>query len=181
MVADLARRWSLEVGRPFQPGDVASWVAPARNRADELVVLKVAWLHDEARHEADGLRAWHGQGSVRLLHAVVFDDTAALLLEACQPGTSLSRALPPLDQDEVVAGLLRRLWIQPPPRHRFRPLQDMCDWWVDEYDEKAAAQGTRLDPGLARAGVEPVPGPAGHRRQRRVALHRPAPRQRPGG
>ena len=31
IVEELARRWSLVVGRPFQPGGVASWVAPARD------------------------------------------------------------------------------------------------------------------------------------------------------
>jgi hypothetical protein len=37
----------------------------------ELVVLKVGWCHDEALHEADGLRAWDGQGTVRLYDYVV--------------------------------------------------------------------------------------------------------------
>jgi len=30
IVAELARRWSLDVGRPFDPGGSSSWVAPAR-------------------------------------------------------------------------------------------------------------------------------------------------------
>src|SRR5438270_380102 len=33
IVADLSRRWSLEVGRPYQPGGCASWVAPALDEA----------------------------------------------------------------------------------------------------------------------------------------------------
>ncbi|MGH3751406.1 MAG: hypothetical protein ACRDRP_01715 [Pseudonocardiaceae bacterium] len=57
IVDDLVRRWSLDVGRPFQPGGETAWVAPARNAAGEHVVLKVGWLHDDAVHEADGLRA----------------------------------------------------------------------------------------------------------------------------
>jgi streptomycin 6-kinase len=155
VVDGLARRWSLELGRPFQPGGVASWVAPAQRRSGERVVLKVAWRHDEALHEADGLRAWDGDGAVRLLDAVVDRDTSALLLEACHPGTALS-VLPPLEQDLIVAGLLRRLWIPPPAGHPVRPLQAMCERWADEYEEKYAAQGrgTRLDPGLAAAGME---------------------------
>jgi len=155
VVDDLARRWSLELGRPFQPGGTASWVAPARRRSGERVVLKVAWRHDEALHEADGLRAWDGDGAVRLLDAVVDRETAALLLEACEPGRALT-ALPPLEQDLIVAGLLRRLWIDPPAEHPMRPLQAMCDGWADEHEEKYAAQGrgARLDPGLAAAGRE---------------------------
>jgi streptomycin 6-kinase len=84
-------------------------------------------------------------------------DTSALLLEACEPGTSLSRALPAAEQDAVVAGLLRRLWIDPPAGHPFRTLASMCDWWADEFEEKYAAarsRGPQLDQELARAGIE---------------------------
>jgi streptomycin 6-kinase len=56
----------------------------------------------------------------------------------------------------ILTGLLRRLWIKPPSAHPFRPLQAMCNWWADEYEEKAAAvnQWPRLDQGLAGAGIE---------------------------
>lgn len=156
IVHDVAQRRSLELERPFLPGGVALWVAPARNRAGKAVVLKVAWLHDEAIHEADGLRAWRGNGAVRLLDATVIGDTTSvLLLEACQPGIALSHALPPPEQDEVVAALLRRLWIEPPSTYSFRPLREMCDWWADEFENKyATAKGYLLDRGMAQAGVE---------------------------
>jgi streptomycin 6-kinase len=157
IVDDLARRWSLHLGRPFQPGGSASWVAPAHNAAGERLVLKVGWGHDEALHEADGLRAWQGDGTVRLLDALVIGETSALLLEACEPGTPLSGVLPILEQDAVVAGLLRRLWIEPPAGHRFRTLQNMCDSWADGFEERyttVAVRGVGLDPGLAKAGIE---------------------------
>lgn len=157
IVDELARRWSLDLGRPFQPGGVVSWVAPARNPAGEHLVLKVGWCHDEALHEADGLRVWDGDGAVRLIDVSVFGQTSALLLEACEPGTALSDALPPQEQDAVVASLLSRLWIEPPAGHPFRSLHSMCDQWADEFDETYAATGAhrhRLDPGLARAGMQ---------------------------
>ncbi len=156
IVDGLAQQWALELGRPFQPGGVTSWVAPARNIAGEHLVLKVGWCHDEALHEADGLRVWDGDGAVRLLDALVIGQTSALLLEACEPGTALSEVLPPPEQDVVVAGLLSRLWIKPPAGHPFRSLHSMCDWWADEFEEKYAATpaGDRLDPGLARAGMQ---------------------------
>ncbi len=158
-VDDIARRWSLDVGRPFQPGGGAAWVAPARNAAGEHVVLKVGWRHDEALHEADGLRAWDGEGAVRLLDALTVGQTSALLLEACVPRTSLAQAMAPPEQDVVVAGLLRRLWIAPPAGHPFRTLASMCDWWADEFEEKYAAAPSRarapqLDPGMALVGME---------------------------
>jgi streptomycin 6-kinase len=156
VVDDLARLWSLDVGRPFQPGGQASWVARARRRSGDQVVLKIGWRHDEAIHELDGLQVWNGDGVVLLLDAWTSDDTTALLLESCEPGSALKKTLPPLEQDVIVTGLLRRLWIDPPTSHPFRPLQAMCDWWSDEYEEKYAAQrrGPRLEQGLSNAGIE---------------------------
>jgi streptomycin 6-kinase len=49
-----------------------------------------------------------------------------LLLERCVPGMPLSQLLPEPEQDEVVAGLLRRLWAQPAGTYPFRPLAQMC-------------------------------------------------------
>jgi hypothetical protein len=62
VVADLAQRWSLHVGRPFQPGGQCSWVAPVRDQGGQDLVLKVGWRHPEAVHEADGLALWAGTG-----------------------------------------------------------------------------------------------------------------------
>ena len=152
IVEELACRWSLEVEPPFQPGGSAAWVAPARSAAGERVVLKVGWRHDEGRHEADGLRAWDGDGAVRVRDAQILEGTSALLLEACEPGTPLSD-VPEVEQDVIVAGLLTRLWIDPPPGHPFRSLRSMGALWADEFD--ARHRGTPgLDPGLVRAGID---------------------------
>jgi len=154
-VEQLALRWSLRLGRPYQPGGATSWVAPARTGAGDRLVLKVGWRHPEALHEADGLRLWAGDGAVRLVDAVMPATTTALLLEACEPGSTLSGTAA-TEQDEVLAGLLNRLWITPPPDHPFRPLTNMCRQWADQFDAKyAAAQPeSRVEPGLARAGTE---------------------------
>jgi streptomycin 6-kinase len=159
-----AARWSLRVGPAFQPGGVASWVAPVVTPADERAVLKVGWRHWEAFHEADGLRAWRGNGTVRLLDYVRPDErTDVLLLEACEPGTSADR-LPERDQDVVVAGLLRRLWIVPEPGSPFRPLAGMCAQWADEVDV-ARARSHVGHAGIVRDGLAlfralPTEGPA---------------------
>ena len=48
-------------------------------------MLKLGVPHMEADHEADGLRFWDGDPTVRLLE---FDrERNALLLERCEPGT----------------------------------------------------------------------------------------------
>jgi streptomycin 6-kinase len=154
IVGGLAERWSLDVGAPFQPGGQVSWVAPARDGAGRDLVLKVAWTHQEGRDEAAGLRVWAGDGAVQVFEVHVDGPTTALLLERCDPGTTCKSALVEQEQDEVVAGLLRRLWREPPAGHPFRPLVGMCDWWADEFEEDLAGEPDALDPGLARAGVE---------------------------
>ncbi len=157
IVADLARRWSLTLGPPFQPGGCTSWVAPARTATGRRVVMKACWCHrdSEELHEAEGLAVWDGRGAVRLLQADRLGETSALLLEECEPGTALAGALPAREQDVIAAGLLRRLWIDPPTGHQFRPLQTMCDQWAAQFEAEwqSTAVDQRIDPGLARAGV----------------------------
>jgi streptomycin 6-kinase len=150
-VADITARWGLEVGEPFQPGGHCAWVAPVRDRAGADLVLKVAWPHPEAEHEADGLRAWAGDGAIRLSRAEQVADANVLLLERCRPGTDLRRRSEP-EQDVVVAGLLNRLWrVVPASGHPFLTLQAMCHMWADEFEARDAPD---LDPGLIRTGVE---------------------------
>jgi streptomycin 6-kinase len=150
--ARIAAAWSLRIEAPFQPGGQTAWVAPVRTPAGERQVLKLAWRHPETEHEADALEAWDGHGAVRLHAATDSAETIALLLERCRPGTPLSTR-PETEQDEVLAGLLPRLWRAPRPGHRFRPLLAMCETWAKEFDARIAASPTLVDPGLARVGM----------------------------
>jgi streptomycin 6-kinase len=154
VVAEYADRWSLRVGRPYQPGGRSAWVAPVRDRAGRDLVLKVGWAHEEALQEADGLRAWAGNGAVMVYASGVAEASAVLLLERCWPGTTLGEALDEQQQDEIVAGLLRRLWQVPTSGGRFRPLQSMCDAWAREFEQHVVAAPGLLDPGLVRAATE---------------------------
>jgi streptomycin 6-kinase len=154
-VTQIAAAWELELGRPFLPGGACAWVARARNAAGDKLALKVGWRHYEAEHEADGLRHWDGDGAARCLAVCSHGDTSALLLERCLPGGQLGRLRPEHRQDEIVAGLLRRLWMRAPREgHPFRPLSAMCDQWADGFERRFAADSRGLDPGLARHGVE---------------------------
>ena len=166
IVRELAERWSLRLGEPYQPGGQCAWVAPVRDDAGRELVLKVGWRHDEAAHEADGLRAWSGHGAVLLHESRTWASTSALLLERCRPGTTLATVLAEPKQDVVVAGLLRRLWITPLDGCTFRPLQAMCDAWALEFEAKLTAFPGALDSGLARAGIDlfrHLPSTAGQR------------------
>jgi len=150
-VAELAERWGLELGEPFQPGGQCSWAAPVVRDGVELV-LKVGWPHEEARDEALGLQAWNGAGAVRLL---AHDEAAnAMLLERLRPGTS-GWDLPAAEQDELVASMLRRLWIPAPAG--FRALGEMCEQWTSREPRNALeGDGFALFRELARTAPAEV-------------------------
>ncbi len=164
IVADLADRWSLQVGEPFEPGGQCSWTAPATDSGGVALVIKVGFrsVGGEERDEAAGLRIWDGNGAVRLHAAQESESSYALLIERCVPGTSLGQTLPEPDQDPVVTGLLRLLWAQRYATYPFRPLAEMCAAWADEFEREYAVAGAddRIDPGLARAGHRDVPDAA---------------------
>ncbi|MBO3744867.1 hypothetical protein J5X84_02215 [Streptosporangiaceae bacterium NEAU-GS5] len=153
VVAEMSQRWSLELDAPYQPGGRCSWVAPVRTPLGEDLVLKVGWRHIEAEHEVDALALWDGDGAVRLHATHDIADSSVMLLERCTPGTALGHALTEPEQDVVIAALLHRLWRQAPDGHRFRPLQDMCDQWAREFEQRLATPDHRVDPGLDREGM----------------------------
>src|SRR3954471_21922237 len=89
-VEELAASWRLDVGEPFEPGGNCSWVAPATDADHRDVVLKVAWQHTEALHEAEGLAAVGGDVAVELYaFEHLTSDTTAMVLERCRPGNEL--------------------------------------------------------------------------------------------
>ena len=147
MLDELRERWALSLGEPLNNQATCSWVAPAVRADGTRVVLKLGMPHMEAAQEIEGLQFWNGEPTIGLLEA----DTRlhALLLERCDPGTSL-RELPEAEADVVLADLFRRLWRKPPEPHPFRPLSTLMAYWTEET---LAAEEKWTDPGLVRAGL----------------------------
>ncbi len=158
MIRELHARWSLSLAAPFDGSEVScAWVAPAVRTDGSRVVLKLGMPHMEAAHELQALRFWDGDPTVRLLEADV--ELNAMLLERCEPGTVL-RDLPEMEQDDVIAGLLRRLWRRPPASSVFRPLSSML---ASRADETTASAPRWSDAGLVREGLrllEELPRPS---------------------
>jgi len=148
LVEELERRWNLTADAPLQGEDPScAYLAAVRCADGTRAVLKIGMPHMEGEHEIQGLRFWDGDPTVRLLTAD--EGLGAMLLERCQPGTTL-RALAENDQDVVIADLLRRLWRSPPTPHPFRPLSTLAQHWSRE----TLAQSERwLDAGLVREGL----------------------------
>ena len=145
-IQELQGRWALSLGQPWSEASCA-WVAPAVRKDGTRVVLKLGMPHMEAAHEIDGLRFWDGEPTVRLIEADA--NLQALLVERCEPGTSL-RELRETEADVVLAELLRRLWRRPAAPQPFRPLSMMIALWADET---LAAREKWTDAGLVRAGL----------------------------
>jgi streptomycin 6-kinase len=122
LVEEVAERWDLEVGQPYDGASV-SWVAPAVRDGDD-VVLKLQWPHPECEHEAAALVAWAGDGAAALL---AHDPArSALLLERCTPGDRLAER-PDVEPVGVFVDLLPRLWTE--ATEPFRPLADEAAHW----------------------------------------------------
>jgi streptomycin 6-kinase len=140
VVADLAARWSLDVGQRFPPtpGTPGNFVAPVVRADGSSAVLKVSRYVHETSAEIAALRLWNGHGAARLLDAE--PDLGALLLERIEPGTMLADVA---DDDltvRVAADVLRLLWQPLPPNHELRPL----DSWCAAYDRVPVLRSTPL-------------------------------------
>ena len=140
---ECAERWALRLGEPLPGGNIA--LVLAAERADgTAAVLKVSPPHPESDPEADALACWAGDGAVRVLERD--RERRALLLERLVPGTTAWE----VDEDEAtraVAGVLRRLAIEPPPGHPFRPLAAAAREWVDAFPEvRPAVEELLADP-----------------------------------
>lgn len=148
VVRELEERWSL---RPdiLLDGEEAncSCVCGVLQENGNRAVLKLAMPHMEGRDEIPGLRFWCGNPTVRLLAAD--DELGAMLLERCDPGTTL-RGLPESDQDKVISGLLLRLWRLPVAPHSFRSLARLTEYWSDETLKQVEQWP---DVGLVREGL----------------------------
>lgn len=98
------RLWHLQPeGQPWH--GFLGLVLPVRRQTEPLA-LKVTWVDQETRHEAEALRRWNGQGAVRLLEA----EEGVLLLERLNHARSLADE-PIQAATSTAAHLLRRLAI----------------------------------------------------------------------
>ena len=99
--------------------------------AGEPSVLKLAWLSIATKDEERALRAWNGQGAVRLLRSE--PAVGAMLIERLDWSRSLDDE-PIGAAVEIASGLLRRLAIEPLPG--LRTTQGMAQDIIDQLHER---------------------------------------------
>jgi streptomycin 6-kinase len=129
IVDEAAARWSLRIGKPFEPAHV-SLVVPVELPDGTQAILKVNFPETESEHEGDALRHWDGGGAIRLLAEDA--RTRALVVERCVPGTQLWAVEDDERATRIAAEVLGRLWRPAPESHGFRLLETEAARWADE-------------------------------------------------
>lgn len=109
---DFLARWGLRLAGRSMHG-VASLVLPVRRADGTPAALKLQLLDEESEGEPVALRAWGGDGAVRLLEHD--PETGTMLLERADERRHLSRHGDEREAVRVLAGLLARLSALPAP------------------------------------------------------------------
>ncbi|GAA2455053.1 APH(6)-I family aminoglycoside O-phosphotransferase [Streptomyces lavendulocolor] len=135
LVAELLDRWELERDGALGSGE-ASLVVPVRRADGTRAALKLQMPREETTAALIGLRAWNGNGIVRLLDHD--PESSAMLLERLDGSRTLA-SVP--DDDEAMrtlAGLMARLHSVPAPEG-LRGLGDVARDMLASVPEAAAA------------------------------------------
>jgi streptomycin 6-kinase len=148
LVAECVEEWGLQLGEPYETG-AAGYVVRAELPDGRPAVLKLIYPHRESEHEADALALWGGQGAVKVL--ACDDGRSAMLLERCEPGTTLAAAGPDVAL-EVLIGLLPRLWVE--AGEPFHTLEDEAAWWIEYLPEQWERSGRAVERRLVDVAVD---------------------------
>ena len=124
----LGERWRLRLGAPYAGGTNALVLAAATEDG-QPAVLKIPIRDEENFHEAAALRAYAGDGAVRLLTDE--EQTGAMLLERADPGTPLSASGDLFAAIDIAASVMRRLRRPAPSDVPLPRVLDVVGRWAD--------------------------------------------------
>jgi streptomycin 6-kinase len=148
LVAECVERWGLQLGEPYELG-AAGYALRVELPDGRPAVLKLISPDRESEHEADALAAWDGAGAVQLLARD--DDRSAMVLERCEPGTTLAAAGAEVALDVLIA-LLPRLWVD--TGEPFHTLEDEASWWIGYLPDQWEHSGRTIERKLVDAAVD---------------------------
>ncbi len=140
-VTRLVEMWRLSP-RATLAGATHSLVLDCIRNDGSPAVLKLPFLDDENRAEADALRLYDGDGAVRLFHHD--PTTGALLLERLYPGTLLLDWPDRRHALDIACGILRRLRRPAPTGHRFPQLHNLAKLWASNLPAEQKRLGHPL-------------------------------------
>ncbi|MGW3291858.1 aminoglycoside phosphotransferase family protein [Streptomyces sp. NPDC001002] len=113
----------LTLERVQVPGGRSSLVVLVRRADGTQAVLKLAPPRARPESERVALAHWGGRGAVQLLDGAEVGGEGVLLLERLHPDVSV-RSLPEAKALLEAAGVLRRLWVEPPGGHVFETVAE---------------------------------------------------------
>ncbi|MGY0059205.1 aminoglycoside phosphotransferase family protein [Streptomyces sp. LZ34] len=142
---DFLERWELCPDGPAAHG-MASLVLPVRRADGTPAVLKLQQLREETAGVAAGLRAWRGDGIVRLLDHD--DESGTQLLERLDASRTLSSVADDHAAMRILAELMARLTSVPAPEG-LRRLADIAAAMLAEARDPQVVQALR-DPAEQR-------------------------------
>ncbi|WP_254714959.1 aminoglycoside phosphotransferase family protein [Actinomadura sp. NAK00032] len=125
---EFLERWELRLDGPAAYG-MASLVLPVVGSDGTPAVLKLQQLREETAGTAAGLRAWDGDGAVRLL--AHDDGSATQLLERLDAARPLSKVADDAAAVQILAELMARLTSVPAPKG-LRQLSDIASAMLDQ-------------------------------------------------
>ncbi|WP_433687101.1 aminoglycoside phosphotransferase family protein [Micromonospora carbonacea] len=155
-LAECVGQWGLRVTGPPFPYAFASLALPAELPDGTRAVLKLQYPDDDSVHEATALACWAGEGAARLL--AHDPGRRALLVERCDPGTSLhtitqAGTLAGAQKEglDAIIGLLPRLWR--PVGAPFTPLAEEAAGWSERLPVRWARLGRPFERRLVDAAL----------------------------
>ncbi|MCQ8768566.1 aminoglycoside phosphotransferase family protein [Streptomyces telluris] len=159
---EFLERWELRPDGPAVHG-MASLVLPVLRADGTPAVLKLQQVREETAGAAAGLRAWGGDGVVRLLDHDAPSGTQ--LLERLDADRTLSTVSDDDRAMEILAGLLARLTSVPAPQG-LRQLADIAAAMLDQVPQAVPALRDPAERRLVRtcaSAVAELIGEAGDR------------------
>ncbi|UNO42911.1 aminoglycoside phosphotransferase family protein [Streptomyces sp. MST-110588] len=132
---DFLERWELRPDGPAAHG-MASLVLPVRRADGTPAVLKLQQPREETADATTGLKAWQGEGVVRLLR--YDEESGTQLLERLDASRTLASLTDDREATRILAGLLARLTAVPAPEG-LRRLSDIAAAMLEEVPRAVPA------------------------------------------
>ncbi|MCA2219511.1 aminoglycoside phosphotransferase family protein [Jidongwangia harbinensis] len=133
----VAGRWALRLGEPYPDGTHAL-VLPVERADGSPAVLKLPLRDGENDTEAYALRAYDGDGAVRLYQHD--PATGAMLIERAEPGDPLLTHPDPAAAFGIACGLVLRLRRPAPAGVAFPSVRTLLAGWVAGWTALAVAR-----------------------------------------
>lgn len=133
LLKTFSEKWELSLNYET-PKLSFNFIAFAKDKEDQKVVLKFYFPDfKEFKNEFEALKAYKGQGMVRLLK---FDeDFRVMLLERLNPGKELKTLGNEEEEIKIAASLMKKFWIEPPITYEFPKISDWFNG-LKRYKEK---------------------------------------------